>query len=347
MRGTARRSLVTVSVAALSLTAAAVGQASNPAEPELAEIRLSTGDVLFAHLITAGSEVVLVDHPLLGRLALPREFIANEADFGPGAFVLLFGKDGRLVAEPEPPAEEAPPVASAESAPAEQQPPPPPAPKPNPWKRSIELAASAASGTVETQDVRFGFRADHADPKGRTQFDGAYFYGQREGERSANRFNAKAMKEWLLPESRWFFYGQLRYDFDEFQSWDYRTGGNGGFGFEILKADDAEVRLRGGGGVVREFGSENDTVRPEAVLGADWIWRITDRQQLKTTNELFLDLDEEGEYRNLLDARWTCSLDETGSLKLNIGLQTEYESEVSPGVDHTDLKLFGGVSLAF
>ena len=107
------------------------------------------------------------------------------------------------------------------------------------------------------------------------------------------------------------------------------------------------MNLLGGIGAVKEFGSDNDDVRPEALIGTEGEWQIAEKQSLKFDSTFFPDLSEIGEYRIVNNVAWAVLIDEKNKLSLTAGLAHEYQSQIDPGRQHNDLRLFAGVDWAF
>ncbi len=287
------------------------------------EVTLNTGETLVGVVLEQTDEAVTLEHPVLGVLTISSDQVSSVAF-------------ADAETEEPPPAEEPEEAKSVETA-AES----------SPWKRFFNFAFSSSSGNTETQEVRLSLDLSRETEEIRTIIDSSYLWGASTGDRTSNKFTAGIRNDWLLPDSRWFFFAQGRYDFDEFQSWESRLSAVVGPGYDLIRTDEMTLSLRGGIGVVREFNSDNEDTRAEALAAADWSWTISPRQSVNASTEFFFDLDDTGEYRNLSKAGWRYAVSEDGNINLNLGAELEYQSDVAPGIDDTDLRFFGGLSIAF
>jgi len=118
-------------------------------------------------------------------------------------------------------------------------------------------------------------------------------------------------------------------------------------GYDLITEDDLTLTLRGGLGGSREWGSDNEDIRPEALLGADLAWQISDAQDLTADTTIFPDLEEFGEFRTVSNLGFSWKLAETSNVALSAGLQHEYQSQVDPGTKHNDLRLYAGLQFDF
>ena len=299
------------------------------------EIRLKTGDRIIGTIVEQNEAHVIMTHPVLGRLEIPRaqiESISVEADDEP----------------PETPAEAAAVDAAAEAeadappdqpaAPADE------APKESEWKFSLVLGLSARD---DSETFNAAFMASRDTPAVRTRFDASYFLDISETETEDNKFQAGVRHDWLVPKSRWFYFAQSRYDFDDFQSWKHRLGTHGGVGYHLVQTEDFLLKLRGGIGGVKEWGSDDQDLRPEGLFSPSIVWQISDRQKFTVESTFFPDLEDLSEFRLLTNGQWTLLLDEKNRLSLNLSLQHEYESTVDPGDDRNDFRLVAGLQFNF
>ena len=314
MRGRKIRPIVAVFVTAASIIVPAATAASD-------EILLTGGDRLVGEIIERTDDVVVLSHPVLGRLEVPVGAIVR---------IVSDGDDH----EPGDPAVPAPAAPDA--------PPPPPA-----WTSRFRLGAGGSFGNTDTQTVQAAAAATRETDHARTTLDAAYYFGSSDGDRTDNRFSAGIEHDWLRPDSRWFSFASARYDFDEFQSWEHRLGGHAGVGYEAWSTERLDLRLRAGGGVVKELGSRDEDLRPEGLLGADLAWRITARQSLEVGTRFHPDLGDVGEFRAVSSVSWSWLVNDEAKMSLHTGVEHEYQSVVDPGNDHNDWRIVAGLQFDF
>src|SRR5215510_6796688 len=174
-------------------------------------IQLATGEVLEVQILEVTDGTIRFIHPVLGEVTVKRSEVT-----------ILKVDAERPVVKPAP----VQPNQGAAAAPTQTAPPPappPPAPPPPPeWKFKLVLAAGAADGNTQNGNISTIFAAVRETPELKTSFDTGYFFAESDGDRSENRFTIGGRHDWLHPESRWFEFVDLRFDYDEFQSWDER-----------------------------------------------------------------------------------------------------------------------------
>jgi putative salt-induced outer membrane protein YdiY len=215
------------------------------------------------------------------------------------------------------------------------------------WKNSFSLGLSGSFGNTDTQSLNAQVNSTRETETTRLLLDAAYYFGSSNGDRDENRLTAGARHDWLVPNSKWFYFAEGRFDYDEFQSWEYRLSGFGGAGYELIKEEDRQLRLRAGLGLTKEFNSPNDDIRPEALFGVEYKHQLSDRQELALKSTIYPDLDDTGEFRTTSEASWSLLIDEKMGMSVNAGVFHEYQSKVGTGVDKNDLKVFAGLKFDF
>ncbi|MHC4414405.1 MAG: DUF481 domain-containing protein [Planctomycetota bacterium] len=302
------------------------------------EVVLTSGEVLRGQVIEQTADLVILEHPLLGRTEIPTAAV-KEVRFIPPA------PAAELPAEPPPPAE----PAAAEAVRA--------APSKPRWKSKLEFGTTGSAGVSEEFDLRIAFGSALKEETRRYTFASSYYLDTNQGDKTDSKAYADLLAEWPFRRSPWAVFVHPRYDFDEFQSWKHRVTVGGGLSyllFDFDRTDEAgasvdifEMYVRGGLGGRREWGSENEDVQPEALVGLSIDWYITDRQRLTGRSTIFPDLDETGEFRALSKLDWTLDLDRWDGVALRFGLEWEYQSINDPGVSPNDLDVYASLVVGF
>ena len=315
-----------------ALTALGVFNLSGPCLGD--EVRLSSGETLKVEILEVSQESIRLLHPVLGEITLPRAVVeilpAPETSQPPAVGA-------------SPPAPAAPPA--AEDLPREVA--EPIAPPPPEWKFKLVLAAGFATGNTENGNFSTILGGVREKPETRLAFDTAYFFAQSDGDRSQNRFTAGGRHDWLNPGSKWFYFWDGRYDVDEFQSWDSRVNTHVGLGYRLASPPKLTLNALAGIGLVKEFGSENEDIRPEALLGIEGKYDFTDKHSVAFSSTIFPDLEDTTEFRWVNSAAWTLAIDGADQLSLSAGVQHEHQTQVDPGRDKDDFRLFAGVQYDF
>jgi len=310
------------------------------------EIELVGGDVIEGDVVLQDESTIVLDHNDLGRLEIPREKIKSVTFISP---VLVRPGQGvkkvEITAEEEAPEEEEEavmfePEFTGLSEWAVEQ-------KKKGWSASADVSFNSSSGNTDERSLRIGADAKRERPDTRLAIDLAYYNKTSEGDTTDNKFTGGMLHDWLFPESRWFWFGSGRYDFDEFESWEQRLAAHTGPGYHLIEDEKTKLDLRVGAGARKEFGSENNNVRFEGAGGLFWEWIITKRQKLSATSAIYPVLTDVEDYRTRTTANWRFRLKEEMNLSLLIGIEHEYQSIVDPGSDKNDTRTYIGIQFGF
>ena len=298
-------------------------------------VTLTTGETLTGQVTGQSEQTVTLEHPVLGTMTIPAAGVANVAV-----------EDDEATPPPTPPA----PVAAAESEPpAATETPVLDLEEVSEWDQQLEVGLNGAEGNTQKLDFRIIYRAARErEDVSRTRFSAGYFTAEQNGETSQNEVKVALVHDWLLNHSRWFVSADASYEFDDFEAWDHRIAAHIGPGYELIRKDDLQVTLRSGVGANYEFGSDyDDTLEPEAKIGADLTWQVTEGQALSAATMLYPSLGDLGEFRWVSSIDYTIAVDVQRGLSLKFGAENEYESETEGDFEHNDLKFYGALLMDF
>ena len=328
--------------AMLVLFALAAGVASTATA---ADIELVSGEVIQGRITNRSADAITVAHDILGELVIPAEAIRTID----GRALSPAEDQAPTEAKPEDPEPDAPP-------PSEQ--PEAPAPEVEPtWKSQLEIGGTSRQGTRDDANVRLSLKTSRTVPGHLLRGDATYRLAAANGRTTQNNFTTGLFSEWKKPDSRWNSFAQGRLDVDEFQAWDQRITASAGLGYRLLEITDTDEsgeefdRLlligRLGVGGRQEFGSPNDGLAPEGLLGAELQWTISPKQRFGAASTFYPDFQETGEFRIVSNADWSIDLDHMDGLRLKLGLSHEHQTRTTSGVSKNDLALFATIVLDF
>jgi putative salt-induced outer membrane protein YdiY len=270
-------------------------------------LELVNGDKLSGEVIERTEDHVVLDHAVLGRVTVPTAKLESPEPVNPGLFGTGFLRG---------------------------------------WKRSIEMGLSGASGNSETKDLRAGVNLGYEDKTRRWKFEARYLFSEQDHDTSQNNFRTILNRDFLLPNSRWFYFAGGRYDWDDFQNWEHRLTLGGGPGYELFTSESFNLRGRIGPSLTIQRGDDDD-VKGELLLGLEAVWRISEAQTLNLSNSIFPALSDPGEFRNVTNADWIVQLSERHRLALKLGLENDYDSSVDSDTEKNDLKYYGSLLYSF
>ncbi len=271
------------------------------------KLQLVNGDELSGVVVEEQADRVVLEHPVLGRLELARDQLAAPEPADGGAFGSGFLLD---------------------------------------WDRSLELGISGSEGNTEDMEIRVGLDLGYEDEHKRWRFDTRYLRGSDDGVTNEHEAHVGLERDWRLTGSRWFAFANGVFDWDRFEDWDYRASAFAGPGYEIFDTPRFKLRARLGPGVTREFGS-GQGISAELLLGMETEWQPGERQKVTAYTRLFPDVSDLGEFRSVSGADYTVDVGDPGGIKLRVGIENEYDSDVAPDIRQNDLKYYGSMLLGF
>lgn len=250
--------------------------------------------------------------------------------------------------EPSAPSEDSPPIVEPDptaapsvdlekvAAEAEAAPPPP---LKKMWSGQVDFGLNAASGNSELFNIRSGFGAKREGP--RSDFKSSIIFNRAsaDGIETQNQVLSEARNEWKLDGSPWrlYLFGSAVYD--EFQAWRVRVVSGGGLGYQFLDTETTKLQGRFGPGVSREIGGPRNEFIPEANLGVDFSYKISERQSFTSTVEYFPSFLDLNDFRVNSKANWECVIDPVRNISLRVGILDRYQS-IPSGKKPNDLNYF-------
>jgi len=202
----------------------------------------------------------------------------------------------------------------------------------------VEAGLNGARGNSHNSKYRLGFQHFTEDSDHRNKFNMAYHQASSNGETDENEFYAELTHDWLLAGSRWFRFARGRFDWDEFEDWDSRLSGSGGYGYQFFNSEQRALAGRLGLGLTRTFGGTDDELDPEGLLGLDGHWQFSPAQRLEFDSTLYPRFNDLGEFRNISTLDWLIDIDQQSGLRLKLGIKNEYESSPEGESSSNDLK---------
>lgn len=209
------------------------------------------------------------------------------------------------------------------------------------WDSRVELGLKGSSGSSANTTFRTAFNSRYEDRLGRWDFKSFYLFDSEDSISSENKVNATLVKDWFFPDTQWFAFASMIYDWDKFKDWNHRVQFTVGPGYQFYKTEDWDISGRIGGSGIVEFGktvddlnsptglSEKDILGFEGMAGIDLTWHITAKQQFLFSNYIYPSLTNRGEFRNLTNISWIHSIDWFEGLALKFGIRNEYDTTES------------------
>jgi len=349
-----------------SATAAAAADGAAPASTPSegagtpVTVRLGGDEVLRGTLVELTANEVIVVHPILGRLAIPRrsivsveitvdermQAVAAPAEHGfapvpPDAAPATAAADppSRIRGAPPKPAwatDEFSPLSSPEDLPP---------PGTVEWLANIQASLAGVNSDNDELDLRVagGFARRTSDDL--LTFDAEYYYSLVNGDTTDNNLLATLVYDRYFDPTDWLVFGKGQYQYDQFQSWEHRVSAYGGVGYRIFRLPPFALTVKLGAGGTHEFGDPQQTT-PEGYAEAAFLWKITDQMRLEGGVNIAPDLTDLNSYRILARLDWILRLEPNG-LSFVGGLREEYQSKLRGDGTNNDFRYYAGVRMDF
>ncbi|MBL9150528.1 MAG: DUF481 domain-containing protein [Phycisphaerae bacterium] len=316
-----------------------------------ATIELKSGDVLRGRVVAQTDSSITIEHPELGTLTISIAKIVRvrEMDQPPAPPAVAVAPPAEM---PEPPPAD---EGSALAAPT----PPPAATDPNDprdevdvdpvrgaWRYYASIAFAGEFSSTDEVSIRAAAGATYETKPFQMRFDGEYYFRTLDGATTDNNLLINGIQEWTLGETRWLFFAQEQYQYDEFQSWEHRVSLYGGPGYRLIQSDAMDLTIRGGFGATYEVGV--DDWRPQALLAEDFSWQFTKRQKITINSSIAPNVSDLSDYLLQGAVEYALAVGETRrGLALTLGLRDIYDSSPPEGSTHNDLRVYGGLRYDF
>jgi hypothetical protein len=292
-----------------------------------ATVKLAEGDTIKGKLIERSESSIVLEHANLGRIEIPRERI-----------------DSLKIKEPELKKEEnaglLDPQLRKLGAKASRA-------KEKGWQASLDFSLNTATGNTDEQSLRVGSHLQRTLPNLKSKVDFSFYRKVQDGDRTDNKLTLGLGRDWLDPESVWFWFLQGRLDSDDFESWEQRANAQIGPGYHLIQNDQFVLDARLGLGPRREWGSQNDTLKLEALFGGDFEWHINRKQAFSISPYFFPVVGDLDDYRARVTGEWRFLFDSQIRLSFVTGGLYEYQSIADEGKKNGDLRLYMGLRFGF
>jgi hypothetical protein len=310
-------------LAVLGLAGLASGQTSSPPSiivPEDAKpgaevvVTLESGETLRCIVEEVKADTIVLKHPVLGKIEAPRAKVTSV-----------------VVETPAPP----PP------------PPPPPPAFTEGWKGSVQGGLNGSDGNSETLSFRFGVNLNRLTETMETRVSAFYTYASDNGEKSQSRGEFIVQNDWIFKDSPWGWFVKGRADYDEFQDWDWLLSGSTGPSYTFIRNEDTMFRVRAGAGASKQFGGDDEDVKPELNFGADLTHTFKTGHKFFFTTDYYPDLEEISEFRWNTRAGYEIMIDPETNMSLRLGIDNRYMSDPGPGRENNDIDYFALLAWSF
>ncbi|MEX1039517.1 MAG: DUF481 domain-containing protein [Pirellulaceae bacterium] len=205
------------------------------------------------------------------------------------------------------------------------------------WNNSLELGINGQTGNTESLSLRGGARLRREGKYTTTSANVRHLRTSNRGIRTQN--NAIMDSRFELPFKtfdRWHLFETNFLEFDEFKVFDLRLAVNGGLGYKIIKTDATDFTMSVGSGFSREYGSPNEEMVPEGMMGWTLNQQFTSRHSIEGKYEIFPDWGDFSQYRSVGEFAYKVMLDEDNRLSMKFSVVNRFDSS-SNGTEKNDM----------
>jgi putative salt-induced outer membrane protein YdiY len=215
-----------------------------------------------------------------------------------------------------------------------------------PWELSFELGGSGSRGNTDEDNFTTAVRVHRETPKTATDLGVDYRYSQKDDTETKNQTFLFGRREWNLGDSAWTLYVGSSLEFDEFKQFDTRWAASAGVGYRLISKENEKLQFVFGPGFSKEFGSQDDDYKPEALFGLLYRNQLNTNVALTASAEYYPNLEDwVDDYRIRSEAALEVALTEGKDWWLKISVQDNYDN--TPSGSDVANDFYYGVSLLF
>lgn len=203
------------------------------------------------------------------------------------------------------------------------------------WKPSAEAGLVATSGNSDTLNVNGRFALDGEDETWIHNYYALALRNETDNETTANRYEFGGRSGWKFGE-RSYLFGALRYENDDFSTFDYQTVASIGYGVFAIRSEPTTLLFEVGPGY-RWAKFADDTADPDNADGAV-LRGLMDFKHRFTANTTMFDtlVVEAGSDNTFVQNDIGVAVSMTRTLALKAAFQVRYNTDAPGSSDDTD-----------
>lgn len=215
------------------------------------------------------------------------------------------------------------------------------------WEWTANVGINGASGNTENLSARAALGGQRNTSKYETSLSLAYTYGTTDSDKTTSRGELALRNDWLT-DSKWRYFAEGKYEYEEFQNWEHRLSGSFGVGYEFINDDKTTLIGRAGiGGSYESGGTADEEFIPEGLLGLDWTHQYSENTKLAASTTYYPSFDDLGEFRWNNSAGIEVIMDKESGMTLNAGLEHRHDSQPGSGFKPNDVNYYMGLGWKF
>jgi putative salt-induced outer membrane protein YdiY len=197
---------------------------------------------------------------------------------------------------------------------------------PSTWEGSFELGMDGSEGNASTLTFRSGAKLRRKVDLSDLKVNLTYVRATAEQVETNHNAQLDANHDWLFEESPWSIFVKSILVYDEFRPFDLELTLNSGVGYRFVDNDVVLLKGRFGSGATRQWDGPDERWRPEAMLGVDFEYTVSEHQKFHITSEYFPEWGDFEVFRIRTDAGYEILVSEATNMSLKLGIIDRYDS---------------------
>jgi putative salt-induced outer membrane protein YdiY len=194
------------------------------------------------------------------------------------------------------------------------------------WEGRVELGLNGSAGNSDRFATRYGAKVKRRTRSTTFTADLLYSTSTANGVSNEDKLLAESRTEWTLWDTPWHYFGHGTADYDRFTAFGLRLAADTGLGYQYVDTGWTQIKARAGVGFSKEFDSPDEEIVPEVVVGMSFEHRLTPRQKLIGSGDLFPDASDVQDFRIRSSASWEIKIDPPARLSLRLGVIERFDS---------------------
>lgn len=200
------------------------------------------------------------------------------------------------------------------------------------WNGKGEFGLVVSRGNSDTETLNLGLEFERESKTWRNRLNLTALRASDDGQRSAERYTLGYKSDYKFDEVSYLF-GVLRYDRDEFSSYDYQASFSIGYGRQLLDTESHQLNLELGPGVRRTREADTGMTETNAIgrFSTAYAWKISDSAEF--TDDFLV---EAGSDNTFAENKAAINVAINSRFALKFSVAVRHNTDVEPGREKTD-----------
>lgn len=206
-------------------------------------------------------------------------------------------------------------------------------PKPK-WTKKISLGVSAIDGNTDESKFNINGEASKKWDDYNLDLYAKYRYEEKDSDKTVNEITS-GVKLKFYPDPKWYIYGSVDGEKDEFEDINMRLNFGSGLGYPLINGEKFKLDIEVGGAFVFEDHIEADNESKPSVRAAETInWQVLENLKVTNTFEIIPKIDSFGDF--LANGKLATHTKVSSKIVWEVSLEVKFDSEPETQVSDTD-----------